>query len=90
MYNVIYHEVSYFSQDDMQSRLMERFLDTCPEILPHSGDDNLSSKSHTILEILFSSKAQTLQYIISLLPTACSSTTLGKIIEYLLESFRPQ
>ncbi|EJD74586.1 hypothetical protein LOAG_18113 [Loa loa] len=76
--------------DDMQSRLMERFLDTCPEILPHKDDGDLGSKSHTILEILFSSKAPTLQYIISLLPTACSSATLSKIIEYLLESYRSQ
>lgn len=74
----------------MQSRLMERFLDTCPEILPRKDDGDLDSKSHTILEILFSSKAPTLQYIISLLPTTCSSTTLGKIIEYLLESYRSQ
>ncbi|OZC08640.1 hypothetical protein X798_04321 [Onchocerca flexuosa] len=76
--------------DDMQSRLMERFLDTCPEILPHKGDGDLSRKSHTILEILFSSRAPALQYIISLLPTACSSTALDKIIEYLLESHRSQ
>ncbi|CAG9536499.1 unnamed protein product [Cercopithifilaria johnstoni] len=76
--------------DDMQSRLMERFLDTCPEILPHKDDGDLGIKSHTILEILFSSKTPTLQYIISLLPTACSSTTLGKIIKYLLESYRSQ
>ncbi|VIO88055.1 Uncharacterized protein BM_BM9787 [Brugia malayi] len=77
--------------DDMQSRLMERFLDTCPEILPHKDDDDdLGSKSRTILEILFSSKASTLQYIISLLPTTCSSATLAKIIEYLLESHRSQ
>ncbi|MCP9257766.1 hypothetical protein DINM_001020 [Dirofilaria immitis] len=76
--------------DDMQSRLMERFLDTCPEILPCKDNGNLNSKSHTILEILFSSRAPTLQYIISLLPTACSSSTLNKIIEYLLESHRSQ
>ncbi|VBB28151.1 unnamed protein product [Acanthocheilonema viteae] len=76
--------------DDMQSRLMERFLDTCPEILPRRDDGDLGSKSHTLMEILFSSKAPTLQYIISLLPTACSSTTLSKIIQYLLESYRSQ
>uniref|UniRef100_A0A915PK51 DUF3677 domain-containing protein n=1 Tax=Setaria digitata TaxID=48799 RepID=A0A915PK51_9BILA len=76
--------------DDMQSRLMERFLDICPEIVPHKDDGGLGNKSHTILEILFSSKAPTLQYIISLLPTACSSTTLGKIIVYLLDSYRSQ
>uniref|UniRef100_A0A0R3RPM6 DUF3677 domain-containing protein n=1 Tax=Elaeophora elaphi TaxID=1147741 RepID=A0A0R3RPM6_9BILA len=76
--------------DDMQSRLMARFLDTCPEILPRKDDGDSGDNSHTILEILFSSKAPTLQYIISLLPTACSPVTLGKIIRYLLDSHRSQ
>lgn len=79
--------VSYCVQDDMQSRLVERFLDTCPEILP-CKDDDADSKSHVILEALFSSKAPALQYIISLLSTRCSSKTLGRIIDYLLESYR--
>ncbi|VDN00703.1 unnamed protein product [Thelazia callipaeda] len=74
---------------DMQNRLLERFLDTYPEILPYT-DDYLCCKSHTILEIIFSSEAPALLYIISLLPTACSSTILSKIIQFLLSSYRPQ
>ncbi|VDK43236.1 unnamed protein product [Anisakis simplex] len=76
------------------SALISRFLCLCPELVsPFDGDNGQEmdggAKRHEILTLLFGARSRHLEYLISLMPTRCSSKTISSIIGSILDSHSP-
>lgn len=81
-----------FFKDDMVNRLVERYLDTCPGVIPSkiSGSDHDRFSAREVLEILFSSQAPAIRYLTSLLPSRCPKSARVATLDYLLQTHRTQ